>query len=127
MAFFVLINSKNNQACFNKKCFSVEIANNDESRTRGLMYRQSLPKDSGMLFVFDKEGEYPFWMKNTLIPLDIIWIDKDKKVIYINENTQPCKTENCASYGTSKNAKYVLELNAGQVKEIGLKAGDFLH
>ncbi len=90
------------------------------------MYRQSLPKDAGMLFVFDKEGEYPFWMKNTLIPLDIIWLDKDKKVIYINENTQPCKTVNCESYGTDKNSKYVLELNAGIAKEIGLKVGDLI-
>ena len=57
----------------------------------GLMFRENMDSDRGMLFIFEKEGEYPFWMKNTLIPLDIIWINKDKEVVFISENAQPCE------------------------------------
>jgi hypothetical protein len=113
-----------NQVCIKEKCFSVEIAETPYKRTIGLMFRKELDKDSGMLFVFDKEGIYSFWMKNTFIPLDIIWIDKDGKAVFISENTQPCKMFDCSSIKPSENAKYVLEINAGLVKEIGLNIGD---
>ena len=90
------------------------------------MYRKELDKNKGMLFIFDKEGIYPFWMKNTLIPLDIIWIDSNDKVVFISQNVQPCKNLICPSIFPTVKAKYVLEVNAGVCQEIGLKVGDEL-
>jgi len=114
-----------NQACFKNYCFDLELAKTPEERSRGLMFRESLDLDKGMLFVFEKEGAYSFWMKNTLIPLDIIWINKDKEIVFISENTQPCKEEYiCPSVNPEKNAKYVLEVNGGMAEKIGLKIGD---
>lgn len=107
-------------------CFEVELAKTQQERDRGLMYRKELGKDKGMLFIFDQEGIYPFWMKNTLIPLDIIWIDSNKMVVFISENVQPCKSLICPSVTPSSKAKYVLEINAGLCNEIGLKVGDVL-
>jgi uncharacterized membrane protein (UPF0127 family) len=112
------------KVCFKSRCFNVEIADTVESRQKGLMYRDFLASNEGMLFIFDNEGIYPFWMKNTLIYLDIIWIDENKQVVYIQENALPCKEENCINYNPDKNALYVLEINAGKVKELGLKEGD---
>ena len=73
-------------------CFQVELARTESERDQGLMYRKELDKNKGMLFIFDKEGIYPFWMKNTLIPLDMIWIDSNNKIVFIAQNVQPCKT-----------------------------------
>lgn len=91
---------------------------------QGLMERQSLNKNEGMLFIFKQEGIYPFWMKNTLIPLDIIWISKEKKIVFINKNSQPCGTADCPIINPGVKAKYVLEINAGISEEIGLETGD---
>lgn len=104
------------QVCFEEQCWNVEIADEVPEQQRGLMQRTDLDKDAGMLFVFPKTGSRQFWMKDTLIPLDIIWLDGAWKVIYIAENTPPCETQdNCPGYGpVSKNALFVLELNAGQ-------------
>lgn len=109
-----------------KNCFKVELAKTASDISKGLMYRKELGKDNGMLFIFDKEGIYPFWMKNTLIPLDIIWIDKNNKVVFISQNVQPCKSLICPSVVPSAKAKYVLEINAGIAEEISLKLGDEL-
>jgi hypothetical protein len=105
-------------------CFSVELAKTDAEREKGLMNRTELDKNKGMLFIFDKEGIYPFWMKNTLIPLDMIWIDGSGKVVFIAQNVQPCKTLICPVTVPSASAKYVLEINAGISKEFGIKTGD---
>jgi uncharacterized membrane protein (UPF0127 family) len=104
----------------------VEVATTDETRMRGLQFRNSLSENQGMLFVFDHEDQYAFWMKDTLIPLDIIWLDYSKKVVYIEENAKPCKIAPCPSYRPSANALYVLEVNAGYAQKIGLKKGDAL-
>jgi len=90
------------------------------------MFKQSLDSDKGMLFIFHKEGEYSFWMKNMLIPLDIIWIDKNKKVVWVEENVQPCLKQECENIKPDQKAKYVLELNTGIVDRINLKIGDEL-
>ncbi|MCX6815196.1 MAG: DUF192 domain-containing protein, partial [Candidatus Aenigmarchaeota archaeon] len=90
----------------------------------GLMDRNYLASDKGMLFVFANEGVYPFWMKNTLIPLDMIWLDSDHGVVFISRDTQPCKQDPCPTINPGKNAKYVLEVNAGVSDRIGLKEGD---
>ena len=107
-------------------CFDVELALNKQEQIQGLMFRKSLDKNKGMFFVYEEIGNYNFWMKNTLIPLDIIWINENKQVVFINENTQPCKEENCNPIIPGVEAKYVLELNSGVVKEIGLRVGDTL-
>lgn len=112
--------------CAKDKCFDVELAKTQSQRDRGLMHRKELDKDKGMLFIFDKEGVYPFWMKNTLISLDIIWLDSTGKVVFISQNTTPCKSIICPSIIPSANAKYVLEINAGICQEIGLKLGDLM-
>jgi uncharacterized membrane protein (UPF0127 family) len=124
-----------NQVCFGSPpaggCFSVELAKTDAERERGLMYRTQLAKNAGMLFIFDKEDIYPFWMKNTLIPLDMIWIKENPsagsgQVVFISQNTMPCKSLICLAVMPTAKAKYVLEINAGLVEEIGLKLGDEL-
>jgi uncharacterized membrane protein (UPF0127 family) len=113
------------KACFRQQCFDVEIAQTAVERQTGLMFRESLCNDCGMLFMFEQPGAYSFWMKNTLIPLDIIWIDKNKEVLYIKENAQPCKVENCESFTTDNDeASYVLEINAGAAEKHNISIGD---
>jgi len=112
--------------CAGEKCFQVEVAKTESQRERGLMYREELGRDKGMLFIFDEDGMYPFWMKNTLIPLDMVWISSTGKVVFIAENVQPCKSLLCPSVIPGAIAKYVLEVNAGICKDIGLKVGDSL-
>lgn len=73
-----------------------------------------------MLFVYDEEKKYSFWMKNTLIPLDIIWIDKDHRVVDV-QTVQPCKTEHCPSFTPKEQAQYILEINAGIAERAGIK------
>ncbi|MEA3453193.1 MAG: DUF192 domain-containing protein [Patescibacteria group bacterium] len=111
------------KACFEKNCFSIEIADTPEERNQGLMFRGELAEDKGMLFVFPKQGIYSFWMKNTLIPLDIIWIDEYQKVVFIEKSALPCKTDICESINPKNEAKYVLELKTGTAEAIDLKIG----
>lgn len=112
-----------NKICFKEYCFNLEIADDNLERAKGLMFRKDLCDDCGMLFIFEKEGDYKFWMKNTLIPLDIIWIDQNLEVVYI-ANAVPCTKEKCELYGPDKNILYVLEINKGKANEIGLDIGD---
>lgn len=105
--------------CFNSpkglrdaKCIKVEIVDNDESRRIGLSGRDSLGLDEGMLFVFDTEGEHVFWMRGMRFPLDIIWINKNKRVVYIAKNVPPCQESSCPLYKPGVNSLYVLEVNA---------------
>jgi uncharacterized membrane protein (UPF0127 family) len=116
----------NNIICFNDNCFRVELAQTTDERAKGLMFRKYLAPDKGMLFIFDEEKRHSFWMKNTLIPLDIIWINKDKEVVFIGKDIQPCKTDPCPSINPRVKAKYVLELNAGTAGKISLAVGDKL-
>jgi len=113
-----------NQVCFKDDCFTVELAKTIQERTQGLMFRKKLDLDKGMLFIFENEGEYSFWMKNTLINLDIIWIDKNKEVVFISKNTQPCSSDFCFIINSNKKALYVLELNGGTIDKFGLNIGD---
>lgn len=124
---FILIKSENgeqNLVCFANDCFRVELAQTPEERAQGLMFREDLRKDEGMLFIFQTEEEHSFWMKNTLIPLDIIWIDQNNDVVFISKNTQPCSEDNCPSINPNKMARYVLELKGGTSEEIKLNIGD---
>ncbi len=114
------------RACFKEHCFDVQLSQSKAEMTKGLMFQKFLEQNKGMLFLFDKEAIYPFWMKNTFIPLDIIWIDKNNKVVFISENNQPCKWYYCSSVTPTADAKYVLEVNSGMVQKIGIKLGDEL-
>ena len=112
------------KVCFENNCFDLEIAQTKEQRKQGLMFREKLDSDKGMLFIFEKEGIYPFWMKNTLISLDIIWISEKNQIVYISHNNSPCQDNDCSSINPEEKAKYVLEINAGKAAEINLKIGD---
>lgn len=104
----------------------VELATTDETRAQGLMFRDRLRPASGMLFLFTANGNYPFWMKNTLIPLDMIWIDQQKRVAHVKQNVPPCQADPCPSYDPKAEARYVLEVAGGVTKEHPLKPGDQL-
>jgi len=102
-----------------------EMADTVIKRTKGLMFRKSLPENEGMLFVFNEEGYHSFWMMNMSFPIDIIWVSKEKKVVDITKNTQPCKMS-CPTYKPKEKAKYVLEVNANFTEEHGVKIGSLL-
>ncbi len=105
---------------------SVEIAATDAERQRGLMFRTHLAPNEGMIFIFDEVGFYPFWMKNTLIPLDMIWLDPDGRVVSIAASVPPCKADPCPTYPPSADALYVVEVVSGFTKKHGVKIGDRL-
>src|ERR671918_1251733 len=104
----------------------VEVPDDREEFARGLMFRSHLPWNAGMLFAFYEEEPRRFWMKNTLIPLDMIFVDSSSKIIDIKENVPPCKQEECPTYPSREPAQYVLEVNAGFVQEKGIRIGDEL-
>jgi uncharacterized membrane protein (UPF0127 family) len=110
--------------CIRGTCFDAEVALTDEERARGLMYRESLPKDRGMLFVFPREAFYRFWMKNTKIELDIIFIGADKRIVSISKRAKPCTKDPCERYAPDGNALYVLEINGGLADASKFAAGD---
>jgi len=135
------------------KTFTLEVADTDDRRMTGLMYRKEMPKGRGMIFVFDEPGEHAMWMKNTLIPLDMLFLDSDKKVIAIAKAREPHNlslTTACSAIfeesgvdfdfevfvafiegcerGLEKDGrqtKYVVELNAGEAA--GIKRGDIFN
>ena len=105
--------------CIEGKCFEVDIAESYEEQKQGLMFIESLEEGKGMLFVYNNKSQKYFWMKNTLIPLDIIWIDNNT-VVYVSDNTPICKSsESCPIYGTDTPVKYVLEVNSTYNFSIG--------
>lgn len=106
---------------------NVEIAKTSKEQSHGLMYKTDLRENEGMWFPYDKERNLTFWMKNTLIPLDIIFIDANNKIINISKNTPPCKSSNCPTYSSTSPAKYVLELNAGFSDNHFLNTGDKIY
>ena len=101
--------------------FAVELAVNDEQRARGLMYRRELPEGRGMLFDFMREQEISMWMQNTYIPLDMIFIRGDGRILRIAENTEPLSTRVISSGGP---ARAVLEVIGGTAKKLGIAPGD---
>lgn len=103
-----------------------ELAVTPEERQKGLMFREELAAEEGMLFLFEEEGIYSFWMKNMKFPIDIIWLDKDKRIVHIEENVPPCPVEPCPAYTPSRPACYVLELKAGSSQNYSLKIYDQL-
>lgn len=111
------------KVCIRGIFLEAEVADNPQQRQQGLMFRSSLADNGGMLFIFEKEGRYNFWMKNMNFALDIIWIGADKKIVDIKENNQPC-TESCQSLISAGQARYVLEVDAGFVRKNKIKIGE---
>ena len=114
----VIINNGKQQIKVN-----AEIADDSSKRMLGLMFREKLDENAGMLFVFDDEDYQTFWMKNTLIPLDIIFINKDMKIVDI-KHAFPCKEDPCKQYNSSKPAKYVLEVTGNFTVKNNMKIDD---
>jgi len=104
----------------------VEVVSDPLTRAQGLMFRSSLGSDRGMLFLFPETAVYPFWMKNTLIALDIIWIDENLTIVHIARDVPPCKADPCPSYPPKAAARYVLELAAGEAAARGFGDGEKL-
>ena len=112
--------------CFDEHCFGLEIVTTDAEKAKWLMFRESLGATSGMLFRYDEPGVRYFWMKNTLIPLDIIWLDENWEVVYI-ENAQPCDesvTPRCPGFGPSQPVQHILEINGWMAQQKGIAIGD---
>lgn len=104
---------------------NVEVADNFQERAQGLMNRESLPENAGMLFVFESEGNYPFWMMNMKFNLDMIWIDSDGRVVYVAKSVPTC-TASCKAIDPNINAKYVLEVDAGFADKHKVVEGSFI-
>ena len=106
------------------KRYQVEIADNDEERARGLMFRDSMESDRGMLFIHDTEEPQAYWMKNTRIPLDILYFDNARKLVSQQRDVPACTLgDGCPPYPSDAPARYVLELNAGQAEALKLQDG----
>jgi uncharacterized protein len=108
------------------KTFTVEQANDPASQQRGLMFRDSMPADHGMLFNFTDEEPRVFWMKNCHMPLDILYFDKNYKLVSVQQRVPACRSDPCPQYPSERPAQYVLELNAGTADKLGVKPGDAL-
>jgi uncharacterized membrane protein (UPF0127 family) len=106
--------------------FTVDLAVTRGEQARGLMFREELPAEHGMLFIFPREDWRSFWMKNTRIPLDILYFDADLALVSMAENARPCVADPCPSYPSEAPARYVLELNAGTARALGVEKGDRL-
>ena len=105
---------------------NVEIAADDATRAQGLMFRDRLRDATGMLFFFQQSAEQAFWMKNTLIPLDMVWIDEQKRIVHVKMDVPPCQADPCPSYAPGVPARYILELAAGTARQHHLAAGNVL-
>ena len=121
-----LEDGQNNRVCFNNNCFDVEVAAKQEERMKGLQLREHLGEDEGMLFIFTNLRHHAFWMKDTYIPLDMIWLDHTRRVVDIAENVPPCEVAPCPTYAPKEAALYVLEINAGRCEKLGIQVGDTL-
>lgn len=103
-----------------------EIADTPFKRQQGLMNRETLADNTGMLFIFKEEGRYSFWMKNMRFALDIIWINEQKKIVELSENIPPCWAADCPIFQPQEKIKYTLEVTSGFIDKNKIKVGDYL-
>ncbi len=104
--------------------YTIEVADDDAERARGLMFRDSMAADHGMLFIHDRQEPQAYWMKNTHIPLDILYFDNARKLVAQQRDVPPCSLgDACPPYPSNVPARYVLELNAGQADQLKLQDG----
>jgi uncharacterized membrane protein (UPF0127 family) len=116
--------NKQPTACFNDNyCVNIEIKDTYEEREVGLMYRENLNENQGMLFVFEQPSRYTFWMKNMLIYIDIIYLDSNITIVDIFQKVPPCVEEPCELYTPSSEALYVIETKSGFSERHQLKIG----
>jgi len=108
------------------RVFFVDLALTLEQQRRGYMGRKLIAPEEGLLFLYDRPGLRSFWMKNCLTDLDIIWLDGEDRVIYIEHSTPPCRFDPCPSYGPPQPALNILEIAGGTAAKEGLEAGDRL-
>ena len=107
--------------------YTVEVADDDAERSRGLMFRDELAADRGMLFVHEREEPQAYWMKNTRIALDILYFDAVARLVSQQRDVPPCSLgDRCPPYPSAAPALYVLELNAGEAARLGLADGAVL-
>lgn len=107
--------------------YTVEIADTDEARARGLMFRDHLAEGHGMLFIHEREAPLAYWMKNTRIPLDILYFDSQRRLVSQQRDVPPCSAgAQCPPYPSRAPARYVLEVNAGEAARLGLEDGQEL-
>ncbi len=107
--------------------YRLELVHTPEEQAQGLMFRESLPEKTGMLFLFGDGNVHRFWMKNTMIPLDMVWMDADGRVLFISADTPPCKADPCPSYGPESPAAMVLEIAGGKAAKEKVAVGSVLH
>ena len=123
---FALILGQNSSpdevVCFGSKCFIVDIADSPGTRARGLMFVEEIPANVGMLFIFDEEAVQRIWMRNMKIPLDIVWLDDYRSVVWIERDVQPCGVV-CQGIAPPVDARYVLEINSGALDRSGINLG----
>jgi uncharacterized membrane protein (UPF0127 family) len=103
--------------------YSVEVARTPEEKAQGLMFRESLAPRTGMIFPFEEAAPHHFWMKNTMIPLDMIWLDATGNVLFVSANTPPCRSDPCPNYGPDAPAAIVLEIAGGLAEKEGVRPG----
>jgi len=112
------------QVCFENTCVKVELADTEEERAQGLMFRSSLPEDRGMLFVFPDSASWPFWMKDTYIPLDILWLNEQREVVEVIRSAPPAVGQlKPPEFGGTVPARFVLEVPAGFAERHGVEKG----
>lgn len=121
--FFKKSSTKYTTVKINNVSIKAEIAATVLTKTKGLMFRKSLPENEGMIFIFDNEDYHSFWMMNMSFPLDIIWINGEKKVVYIVKDAKPCGLICKDFYVPEEKAKYVLEVNANFTTKNKIKVG----
>ncbi len=105
------------------RVLSVELMIEDQDRAMGLMFRPSLPPDRALLFVFEQPEFHGIWMKNCRFPIDIVWVDAEKRVVHVSDHVPPCLKDPCPSYQPMRKALYVVEMNAGQAAREKLSVG----
>ncbi len=123
MGYILVLASNEARIRISGVTLTVELANTPDEQARGLSGRESLAPDHGMLFVFDHEARWSFWMKNMNFPLDIIWFDSKRQAVFVEQNLKPCSPQACHVYAPSTAAMYVLEANAGFVKTHDIHLG----
>lgn len=121
---FFSFQNKTDRICFKENCYKVEIARTQEEKEKGLMFWENLSKEQGILFINSEENIFSFWMKNMKFPIDIIWLNNNFEVVFIEKNAQPCGESECLNINPEKLAQYILEINAGEADRIGLQIGD---
>ena len=105
------------------KVMQTEVMVSDEDRAMGLMFRDSLPQDHALLFIFEDLDFHAIWMKNCKFPIDIVWLDEKREVVHVASGVPPCKKDPCPTYQPLRRAAYVVEMNSGAAKKNQVKTG----